>query len=237
MTRPETTPEPTRARRSARPEREGSVMIVVMLVLLTVTALAVYSVQATTYELRAAGHARQAMQAQYVGEAGLVAALAMMDDPTWGPNGFLHSVEMTEQSGTLSKPVMAPFEPELLADKWAYRMFSEDLDLVTLAAVDPLAAPVHRAGLGANDGMSQTHDPLFYVDIHDHYTWTGILPGHRSDGGGRLHHLRATYTARGRLRLRGGDYVDPTGIDGTAREFHELASDARAQGISGPFAR
>jgi hypothetical protein len=154
----------------------------------------------------------------------------MMDDPTWGPNGLLHSVEQTQQSGTLVKPVMAPFEPELLAEKWAYRLYSEDLTPLTAAA------PVHESGLGAADGARQTHTPLFYVDIHDHYTWTGILPGHRSDGAGRLHFLRATYTSRGRLRVRGGDYVDPHLIDGPRREFHELASDARAHGISGPFA-
>ena len=63
------------ARRPA-PAREGAAMLIVMLVLLMTTGVAVFAVHTTTAEIRAAGAARQALQTQYVAEAGLMSAIA-----------------------------------------------------------------------------------------------------------------------------------------------------------------
>ena len=68
----------TRTRRNARSE-QGAVMLVVMLILLTATAMAAVSLQSTQYELRAAGYGRAALQTQYVSEAIASSTIAWTD--------------------------------------------------------------------------------------------------------------------------------------------------------------
>ena len=204
---------------------EGGAMIVVMLVLLAATALATFAVHTTTSELRAAGHAREGMQAQYLAESGLGAALAVMDQR--GPQAFLYAIEQTSADSTLTKPVMMPFEPDLAADKDGYRMYLDDIDAYGgLAVADAEILSESR----------QVYQPTFIVDINDHYRYTMPIAGHRSDGYGRLQYLQATYTSRGRMRLDPSlGVTDPTDAEG--RALHELATDARAQAVTGPFGR
>jgi hypothetical protein len=203
-------------------------MIIVMMVLLAVTSLGVFAIHATTYEVRAAGHARQAMQAQYVSEAGLTSALVLVDQ--MGPRAILHSIEQTRVLSTVDKPVMAPFEPELDAMKDGYRMYSEDMASFTSTGT----APVSAEAIGALSGTRQPYTPSFTVDVNDHYISSQAIAGQRADGLARLQFMPATYTARGRMRLSGGDYTALSATD--PREYHETASGARAYGISGPFA-
>jgi len=203
--------------------REGAVMIVVMLLLLSVTALAVFSIHATTFEMRAAGHARQGMQVQYVSEAGLTSALALVD--RMGPAALLNSIAESSRLGI--RPSMQPFEPDLAADKEGYRMYLGDF----AGYADDM--PVDRSSLGDSGGARQPYEPNFIVDVNDQYSYTGVIAGQRSDGYGDLRYLHATYTSRGRMRLSAGDYTGTSGVD--PREYHEAANDARAQGVSGPF--
>jgi len=203
-------------------------MIVVMLIILSVTALALFSVHSTTSELRASGHLRQAMQAQYVSESGAVSALSLLDNPTWGPRGLLHSMRQTTLSTTLGRPVMAPYEPELTLNQEAYRLFSQDF--TTFVGNSPVATD----SLGAGTGTRQPYDPFFSVDVTDHYQCTAPIAGQRADGAGRLQFLCATYTARGRMGLRAASFADPR--DFSNRGYHEAANDARAYGMSGPYA-
>lgn len=205
--------------------QEGGAMIVVMLVLLAATALATFAVHTTTSELRAAGHAREGMQSQYLAESGLNAALAVMDQR--GPQSFLFAIDQT-RSGGLAMPTLMPFEPELAADKDGYRMYLDDL-----AAYGGLA-------VADEEILSETrsvYEPTFMVDINDHYRYTMPIAGHRSDGYGRLQYLQATYTSRGRMRLDAAatGATDPTDAEG--RALHELATDARAQAVTGPYGR
>jgi hypothetical protein len=65
--------------RSRKRSEEGAVMLVVMLILLTATALAGVSLQATQYELRAAGFDRTAVQTQYVSEAAMATSMSWVD--------------------------------------------------------------------------------------------------------------------------------------------------------------
>ena len=54
-------------------------MLGVMLVVLMVTATAMFAVYSTTYELRSAGTFRQAMQTQYIAEGGISTGMALVD--------------------------------------------------------------------------------------------------------------------------------------------------------------
>lgn len=205
---------------------EGVVMLVALLLIVTATALATVATHMTTFELRAAGYTRHAMQAQYLAETGLMTSMALVDE--MGPVAILHSIKQADNVGTVSKPEMAPFEPELANDKQGYRMYSGDTGTLTAHA------PTGEDALGASAGTGQPYVPVYTVDINDHHTYQAAVAGERADGRARLHYMRATFTARGRMRLRDGDFTGTTGTD--TREYHEVIGSARAQGISGPFA-
>ncbi len=209
--------------RPDRARREGAVMIVVMLVLLAVTALAVFAAQASGFELRAAGYGRQTMQAEYVSEAGLTTTLALVD--VLGPRAILFSIEQSRSLPGGARPPMAPFEPDLDASKEGYRFYSADMASSTAAS----GAPVSSDALGPR----QVYQPMYTVDVNDQYISSQTIPGQRADGLARLHFLHATYTARGRMQLTGTDTV----LAADVRQYHETASGARAYGTSGPFAQ
>ena len=59
--------------------RRGAALIVAMLVLLMATATATFALQNTGYELRAAGSAKQAVQAKYVAESAVSAVMAWLE--------------------------------------------------------------------------------------------------------------------------------------------------------------
>ena len=216
----------TRKRRPD-PKREGAVMLVVMLVMLAVTALAVFAVHSTGFELRASGHVRQAMQARSVAQTGLQATLSVADDI--GPQAILHSIEETARLSEVDRPVMTPFEPELDPSKDGYRIYSQDMGTYTTTG----GSPVLRESFGASGGARQPYLPSFTVDVNDHYITQRAIPGQRADGLGQMRFLHATYTARGRMRLATGDYDALRSTD--PREYHEAIGGSRAYGISGPF--
>ncbi len=226
----------TRTKASGRSRNErGAAMFVVMVVLLMVTGLAVFSVHATSHELRAAGYNRQAMQARFVSAGGIDATFALLDNPRFGPAGLDHVIQETLTNNTYNAPVMAPFEPEVLAGRPSYRFFSPDFP--TFGGMNP--AP--KAALGAANGNRQPYEPVFEVDVTDYFQFTGAIAGESSSGGGTLRYVYATYTSRARLRLPDAnndgvrdDFQGAANIDGR-RDFHEIAHATRAYGITGPF--
>jgi hypothetical protein len=200
-----------------------------MVVLLAVTGLAVVAVQSTSYELRAAGHERQAMQAEYVAKAGIEATFSLLDNPSYGPAGLDRAIRQTSQDPTYAVPSLAPFEPDVLADKDAYRLYSENY--VNFGGV----APTEAAAIGALAGNRQPYNPSFEVDVYDYMLWNPLFgTAGNSAASSTLRTTRATYTSRGRMRLRGGDFTGTDAVD-PRRQYHETAHAARAYAVSGPF--
>lgn len=213
-------------RRAPRLEQEGAVMLVVMLVLLMVTATAMVGIHTTAYEVRGAGYARQALQTGYIGEAGVESAMAWVD--FYGPGALLQAMNRSSElnrSGGGEALDLAPFEEPLAAGHDAYRLYASDLG----SAMSTV--PLDQTSVGARNA----YEPMILVDIYDAYTYTGAIRGSRSDGRNRLQYLRATYTSRGRTRIRGIGAAD---LDSSTNTYlHESASDARVYGLSGPFGR
>ena len=222
-----------RFRRSPRTRREGAAMLVVMVVLLMVSSLAVFSVHSTTRELRAAGHQRQAMQARFFAQAGIDSTFGLLDNPAFGPAGLDHVMDQTLNDATYGVPTMQPFEPDVLPNRPAYRMFSRNFS--SFGGFDP--APQYTLGDGARDA----YEPGFEVDVTDYFEFTGTIAGESSSGGGSLRFIYATYTSRARLRLPDADgdgtRDDYQGLaaEDPRRDYHEVAHAARAYGVSGPF--
>lgn len=215
-----------RFEKNARKHREGAAMLIVMLVLLMSTAAATFAVHSTTFEIRAAGHMRQALQTEYVAETGLLSTLAMVDQI--GPQSILYAMEQSTPTN------LAPYEPALAAGKRAYRIYMADFNNTPGRA----GLPMETSGAEASLGQRQTYEPLFMVDVTDDYTFTGVVAGERSDGYAKMTYLLATYTSRGRTVISAS--VAPDGDHQTAgdtRGYHEGANIARASGLSGPFGR
>jgi len=210
--------------RRPRRDQEGAVMLVVMLVLLMVTATAMVGIHTTAYEVRGAGYSRQALQTDYIGEAGAQSAMAWVD--FYGPGALLQAMtrssELNRATGTEALD-LAPFEVPLATDHDAYRLYASDLGSAMTTV------PLDQTSLG----LRNVYQPIVLVDIYDAYTFTGALSGSRSDGRGRLQYLRATYTSRGRTRVGGIGTADLQ----RGTYLHETASDARVYGLSGPFGR
>ena len=193
-------------------------MLVTMLVLLSCTALAVFAVHSTTFEIRAAGHARQGMQSQYLGETGLNSAMAMVD--AQGVDAVLWAMRQQTEAGITT--TLSPLEPELGENKEGYRIYDVDIpSTLEMADAESLAAP----GPGGMLSPRAPYDPNFVVDINDHYESVQTTPGERADGHSRLRYVHMTYTARGRLVLRSGS------------DRYEAASNGRAYGLTGPSGR
>lgn len=190
-------------------------MLVVMLVLLMTTATAVFAIHSTSSEMRAAGHARHRLQTQSVAETSLHASMAMVD--RLGPQAILTAMSTT------TPPDLTLFqEPPLLPGKYAYRMLGTDF-------VDSRTQPIFERDMIG--GSAQPYDPLVVVDLSDDYVFTGVRAGERSDGYGELRYMHVTFNAHGRTRIP-TDYITP----GDTRPYNEGAADARAHGLSGPFA-
>jgi hypothetical protein len=217
-----------RRRRRNRRREEGAVLLVVMMVLLMVTATATFAIHSTATEVRAAGYARMSMQTSYLGETAVVGAMDWVDRV--GPRLLVDIIAAKTAAG--SQIPLAPFEPPLAANQFAHRIYIDELDpqsVVGAEEIAPSIAPDDLFGASGEDGPRSAYAPFALVDIYDVHVYTGVVAGFSSSGGTKMKHLRATYTARGRARLRGVAATD-------VQQLHESAGDARAVGISGPFA-
>ncbi len=198
--------------RGARRREEGAALLVVMLILLMVTATATFAIHSTATEVRAAGNARMAMQSSYLGETALLAAMDWVD--AQGPRVLVDMLAAREADE--EQLVMAPFEPPLAENTYAFRIALEDLGGARIAP-DTMF------------GTRSAYAPLAVVDIYDVHVYTGVVAGYSATGGSPMRHVRATYTARSRAR------IDDASISADHQLLHESAGDARAIGISGPF--
>ena len=209
-------------RRLRAGSEDGAAMLVVMFVLLMATATAVYAVQSTTFEIRAAGYGRRAIQTDALAENGLTAAMAWVD--ATGPDTMMLSLDRSMNGGSTLD--VQPFEIALGAGKRGMRLYGGAGGELNVTAQPRMDEPT------ATLGERQAMDTFLMVDVYDVHTFTGVLPGFSSSGTARLKFLGATYTARGRARLPGAAAVDASD---TRASFHETASDARARGVSGPY--
>lgn len=210
---------------------EGAVMLVVMLLLMMSTLTGMIALQSSTFELRAVGTERRALQTHYVAESALVTTLALVD--VLGPTAI--RVAMAQAPVAVATR-MAAEEPATGREITNYRVYMADYASLggALGAVVE-TDPTRGASLGPMLGIS----PDFTVDVNDDYLVSRPIAGHRSDGYGSLRYLMAAYTARGRTRPPADVHVDDTGTvalpGGSARGLHETAANTRAYAISGPF--
>lgn len=234
----------TLERLARRRSEEGAAMLVVMMVLLVVTASATLAVYSTQFEIRAAGHQRQAMQTAAVAEAGLVAATTTIEMQGGARMLQFHMTRGVRPPGTR----LAAEDPPLNSmNNQTARFLSNEL--VPGTALHVQLATTDATGFGLS-----AFEPRYIVDINDGYdvlpTFVGQAAGTRVDGNGtvNLRYYVTTVTSRGRMVRNGtldanGGYVSgvftiPESTRGPhlRRDIFETAATARAATISGPYA-
>lgn len=200
-------------------------MFIVMLVLLMSTATAIYAMHSTSYEVRAAGFARQAMQTANVGEAGLTATMAWTDFVTPQVMREQWLVPCAQRGRTEFSGValnLEPFEPPLSPTTNACRLYAGDF-----AVMNP-TTPISTKNEAL--GAKQPLDTLILVDVYSDYDSGEVVQGQDMGGNARFINLDVTFTSRGRTRLASDVRSAVTGD----RDFHEGAADGRVFAVTGP---
>jgi hypothetical protein len=237
-----------------RREREGAVMLIVMMVLLVATTLASVSLQATQYELRAAGFARSAMQTQYVSEAAFATSVAWVDATALGPELLSY---ISAWNNTTPPELQQFGEPALTGTNRADSMRTQWIGQAQLTAVTmpPITLP------GANNDPVGTFGPRvtgnpgiedprrtnallsdYVVDMYDCQRLGGLgSPGAQVNQGGsgtiQQIQLYCVVTSRGRSYVpNAGNKVwqDSAGNDYTVNRF-TLAHDSRGTIVTPPM--
>ena len=215
-----------------RREREGAVMLVVLLILLTATTLAATSLQTTQYELRSSGYNRAALQTEYVSEAAAVTTLAWIDATTMDRSFLKHIQAWNNQ---VTAPSMGLFgEPDVRPDnrqnanrtQWIQqRLLTPNITMppITQAGytrgnfVDPIGTfgprSVYVPGVQAGNGGETD----YVVDLYDcqplsNTGTTGYQVNYTGSGSLRFFQYYCVVTSRGRAYVPypGGVAVAPT---------------------------
>lgn len=203
-------PTSPRARlRHAVTRERGLVMLVTLLVIVMVSGTAVFAMHTASLELRASGHSRRAMQAEYVSDGTARTAMAVV--ATMGSETLLHKLrrdrELGAAGGGSGNPEMQGLESAYGTDQYDVGRLTEgDFNLIgTMTTQDQLGP--HEPGLAVR-----------WVDVNDVYVTQMNRAGERSGDGAPAVMMHIVYTARARLRpnatiVTGGVEADTSAID------------------------
>lgn len=250
--------ERLRALKQKRSE-EGAVMLVVMLILLTATALAGVSLQATQYELRSAGFDRTAVQTQYVSEAAMSTTLSWIDTTSLDRSIMQHidvwnSAAKGPDVGMFGEPVLTTKNrQDSNRTQWIQqaRLTGVTLPPITMtnANNDPIGTfgPKSSYNPGTEDPNNIANPALsdYVVDMYDCRRLTGAgTPGTQVNTGGsgtiRQFQLYCVVTARGRSFMF-GSFTGKTKIWTTSSGIaypvsrYSMAHDSRGTVVSPPI--
>lgn len=229
-------PIPTPKRRIANLREEGAVLIVVLMMLVTISATAAYTVNAATNELRGASAMRTSYQTESMAASLLEGTLAWVDEV--GPATLQRHAQVQQAvwadqrrtagqtTGDLTLLDLTGAEPVGLAvGQEATRLSVGDI-----ATQNGTSSTTTLAIDAENLNRSTPSTPNGVIDVYDMHRFTGATAGARSDGYGTLYYLRATYTARAVT-----DLSTTSTLSQSLRRSHRTSATARAIAISGPF--
>jgi hypothetical protein len=233
-------------------------MLVVMLILLTATALAGVSLQATQYELRAAGFDRTAVQTQYVSEAAMATSLSWVDVASL--NGAIN-IQLSAWNKTAKGPNLNQFGEPLLTDlnkkdanrtQWLQQRSLAAVNIPPLTVAGANNDPIGTFGPRSNY-MPGTEDPDqtdatladYVVEMYDCQRLqaagtAGTQINQTGSGTAPQYQLYCVITSRGRSYLFGdvkGKAKTWQTADGTKYTVNRftMAHDSRGTFISPPI--
>jgi hypothetical protein len=244
--------------RSRKRSEEGAVMLVVMLILLTATALAGVSLQATQYELRAAGFDRTAVQTQYVSEAAFTTSMSWFDSAslTGAINIQLDAWNRTEKGPNLNQfgePLLtAANRKDANRTQWSQQTSLSKVNIPPLTVPGANNDPIGTFGPRSNY-MPGTEDPNqtdatlanYIVEMYDCQRLqaagtAGVQVNQTGSSTAPQFQLTCVVTSRGRSYLFGDIkgkakvWQTADGIKYTVNRF-TMAHDSRGTFISPPI--
>ncbi len=211
----------TKTQRKKKERREGAAMLIVLMVLTMTTATATFAMHSTSVEMRAAGHARQAMQAEYLAEGGTYAAIGYVEHLGAG-GSLVQYLRTSVDANQASSPTEATVDQETNL----LRIEMNDLAPALGTNGPAVETEVLRT---PSFGPQNAYQPSFLVDGTDVYQLSRDTAGHDLSGRGARFY-RMSLTSRGQMSL-------PTDFRATGddRDFHETAMRARALVEVGPY--
>lgn len=208
-------------------------MLVVMLVVLMVTATAMFAVYSTTYELRSAGTFRQAMQTQYIAEGGISTGMALVD--TMGAGSIDQAMQRVP---TPAGRQFTREEPAYSVSTPHFRVYMADFATLPSVIAQPVETSIAATG-GSSLGNALAYQPNFIIDIDDAYRPGRAIAGMSVTGDSPVSYRVWTMTSRGRTALPMGQESYAPGELSYASQLqrgsHETAMNARAVVLSGPL--
>ncbi|MBK6576146.1 MAG: hypothetical protein IPG17_08105 [Sandaracinaceae bacterium] len=192
--------------RHAVTREHGLVMLVTLLVLMMMTSTALFAMHTSSLELRASGHSRRAMQAEYVSEGTARTAMAVV--ATMGSETLLYKLRRDrELAGGSGQPRNAGARSHLRLEP--VRRGSPDR-----GGLHAPRSPDPQDQLGPHE----SGDAVRWVDVNDVYVTQLNRAGERSGDGAPAVMMHIVYTARARLRpnasiVTGGVEADTAAID------------------------
>jgi hypothetical protein len=211
----------TKHRSSAK--REGAAMLIVLMVLLMTTATATFAIHSTSTEIRAAGHTRQAVQAEYLAQAGAYAGVGYVE--VLKANGALTQYLQTDVAANTASSA-----DEATIDQTTnmLRIPMTDFDGFVGAQAPPVELDAART---PSLGPHNAYQPDFVVDGTDLYEVAREEAGRDLTGRG-ARYFRMTLTSRAQMAPR-NDYRESADL--RERSYNEVAMRARAITEVGPF--
>lgn len=205
--------------RHAVTRERGLAMLVTLLVIMMVSGTAVFAMYTASLELRAAGHSRRAMQAEYLSDGTARTAMAVV--ATMGSETLLHKLrrdrELSVAGGGAGNPQMQGLEATYDSDQYDVGRLTEgDFALAgTLTTQDQLGP--HEGG-----------EAVRWVDVNDVYVTQLNRAGERAGDGAPAVMMHIVYTARARLRPNAA--IVTHGVEGntSAIDFGILAGESAA---------
>lgn len=230
-------------------------MLIVMLLLLSATAVATFAIQSTSYEIKAVGGNKLFVQAETASDIALDSVFALVEAK--GPE----SIDEYLQRRPVYMENEAPFNT---FDEPKKRFERKDGRGTNLApcGIDPAlstnaratripiseiasyqgALPVDMESLGARTGIAAAYYPTFYVCAYDQMILETPTAGQELGTNAAKNARRVTLTAQSYLKLgdvngdgkfdENDDVADGFSYAG----YHEVSNSARAHALTIPYA-
>jgi Tfp pilus assembly protein PilX len=212
------------SRRHARQKREGAALLIVLFVLMMATTTAVFAMQSTQFEQRAAGALQQAMRTKYVSEAATNGVLAVCLERTTA--GCADGTHADSKFGATERqkyglPDVGTFETvsSLTRDDIAGATWNAPADTATQTSADvllPTDAMLIDATAPAST-IASSYRPSFVTSV-EKWTPTNANPALPPDK------YRLVISTYGALALP----TDTALASGELRAAHETISATRA---------
>lgn len=209
----------------ARQKQEGSVILVVLLVVMMTGGLAMFAAQSATFESRALGSVRQVQRLRRASESFLVTVESFLAERSIGGSGLLEPADRRFTDPTLQSHRDAYGLPAYAGDASLYQVRPDGFTGESFPLRASTALPGHELAAGAISPFA--FDGVALIELHELPADAGQGIGQNSSMAAGQKAYRACTTVYTRMSLpsAGAPGADPRAMHesvGVARAYFEL---------------